>query len=217
MRPRAAAHHVTVNGLDRIIGATDAWLTIVAAGKAYFDLRGALARLGLDTDHQVTDLGIRILKPALIWPLAEASVRRAVRGVETVLVVEDKRPFLETSVKTTLYGSADQPLVLGKTDENGSLLIPSIGSLDPDGLVEPLRSVLERRVDPGRLTRRRERIPLVERATTDLPGRTPFFCSGCPHNRSTVIPAGSTAGGGIGCHTMAVMEDRAVGVTQMGG
>lgn len=217
VRPRAAAHHVTVNGLDRIIGATDAWLTIVAAGKAYFDLRGALARLGLDTDRQVTDLGIRILKPALIWPLAEASVRRAVRGVETVLVVEDKRPFLETSVKTTLYGSADQPLVLGKTDENGSLLIPSIGSLDPDGLVEPLRSVLERRVDPGRLTRRRERIPLVERATTDLPGRTPFFCSGCPHNRSTVIPAGSTAGGGIGCHTMAVMEDRAVGVTQMGG
>ncbi len=216
LRPRAAAHYAAANGLDRIVGATDAWLTIVAAGKAYFDVRGALRQLGLEHDTDLAEYGIRILKPALIWPLVESSVRRAADGVDTILVVEDKRPFLENAVKTTLYGMPDAPVVLGKTDETGMPLITPAGSLEPDLIVDAVRSVLERRIDPDRLARRRERIPLSG-TDTGLPARSPYFCSGCPHNRSTVVPDGSLAGGGIGCHTMAVMQDRAVGVTQMGG
>ncbi len=216
LRPRAAAHYAATNGLDRIIGATDAWLTIIAAGKAYFDVRGALGQLGLKGDADLADHGIRILKPALVWPLVDSSVHRAAQGVDTILVVEDKRPFLENAVKAVLYGTPDAPLVLGKTDEMGAALITPVGSLEPDLIVDAMRRVLERRIDPPRLARRRERIPLVA-TDTELPARSPYFCSGCPHNRSTLVPEGSIAGGGIGCHTMAVMQDRAVGVTQMGG
>lgn len=216
LRPRAAAHYAAANHLDRVVGATDAWLTIVAAGKAYFDARGALGQLGLVTDADLAEHGIRMLKPALVWPLGEAALRRAADGVDTILVVEDKRPFLENAVKTALYGTADAPIVLGKTDEHGTALITPVGSLEPDLIVDAVRAVLERRIDPDRLARRRERIPLVG-ADAALPARSPYFCSGCPHNRSTLVPDGSIAGGGIGCHTMAVMQDRAVGVTQMGG
>ncbi len=216
LRPQAATHYAATNGLDRIVGATNAWLTIIAAGKAYFDARGALSQLGLTSDADLAKHGIRILKPALIWPLVELAVRRAAEGVDTILVVEDKRPFLENAVKTTLYGTPNAPVVLGKTDEIGMPLITPAGSLEPDLIVDAMRSVLERRIDPDRLARRRERIPLVG-IEADLPARSPYFCSGCPHNRSTLVPDGSIAGGGIGCHTMAVMQDRAVGVTQMGG
>lgn len=216
MRPRAAAHYAAANALDRIVGAADAWLTVVAAGKAYFDVRGALGQLGLGSDAHLAEHGIRILKPAVIWPLGEDALRRAADGVDTILVVEDKRPFLEDAVKTTLYGTANPPVVLGKTDELGASLISPAGSLEPDLIVDAMRRVLERRIDPDRLARRRERIPLTT-GDADLPGRSPYFCSGCPHNRSTLVPDGSIAGGGIGCHTMAVMQDRATGVTQMGG
>ncbi|MEM9202995.1 MAG: indolepyruvate ferredoxin oxidoreductase family protein [Actinomycetota bacterium] len=215
IRPLAAAHYARINQLDQTVGATNAWLGIVAAGKAYFDVRGALDRLGLTTDEQLVDAGIRIIKPALIWPLDEVGMRAFAAGLESVLVVEEKRPFLEAALKVALYGTVNAPSIIGKTDEQGTALIPSIGALEPDPIVEPLRSVLERRVAPERLTRRRERIPLG--IGGELPTRTPYFCSGCPHNRSTQLPDGSTAGGGIGCHTMAVLQDRATGVTQMGG
>lgn len=215
IRPRAAAHYAAVNGLDRIVGATDAWLGIVAAGKAYFDVRGALDRLGLTTDEQLAEVGIRLLKPALVWPLVESNVQTFAAGLDTVLVVEEKRPFLETALKAALYGRTAAPAIIGKTDEGGAALIPAVGALEPDPIVEPIRTVLERRIDPDRLARRRERIPLG--TSGDLPARSPYFCSGCPHNRSTQLPDGSVAGGGIGCHTMAVLQDRATGVTQMGG
>ncbi len=215
IRPRAAAHYAATNTLDRVVGASDGWLGIVAAGKAYFDVRGALDRLGLTSDEQLAEAGVRILKPAVIWPLVDENVRAFATGLDVLLVVEEKRPFLETALKAALYGSASAPPVIGKTDETGAALIPAIGALEPDPIVEPLRSVLERRIDPDRLARRRERIPLG--TTGELPTRTPYFCSGCPHNRSTQLPEGSIAGGGIGCHTMAVLQDRATGVTQMGG
>ncbi|MGB1630870.1 MAG: hypothetical protein ACPHIC_08035 [Acidimicrobiales bacterium] len=139
LRPRAAAHYAATNGLDRIIGATDAWLTIIAAGKAYFDVRGALGQLGLKGDADLADHGIRILKPALVWPLVDSSVHRAAQGVDTILVVEDKRPFLENAVKAVLYGTPDAPLVLGKTDEMGAALITPVGSLEPDLIVDAMR------------------------------------------------------------------------------
>ena len=216
LRLDAARHFAVTNGIDRTAGAGDAWLGILAAGKPYLDLRSALADLGLATDSDLEEVGIRLHKPALIWPLEPTALGEFARGLETVVVVEEKRPFLETQTRDLLYGRTEAPSVLGKRDLDGEPLVPSYGALEPDQLVEPLRRVLAARIPTERLKPRRERIPVTE--GPKLPGRTPYFCSGCPHNRSTVVPEGSVAGGGIGCHGMALfMPGRAEGITHMGG
>ncbi len=216
-RPAAAQHFAAVNGLDRRLGADDAWLGLVAAGKPYLDLRTALERLGIDTEASLHQLGIRIHKPALIWPLEPRGLRAFATGLEAVMVVEEKRPFVEDQIRASLYGTAAAPEVVGKRDETGRPLVPAAGALEADQLVEPLRRVLARRVPADRLAAPRERIA-VSAGSGRLPSRTPYFCSGCPHNRSTTVPEGSVAGGGIGCHGMAVMMDgRATAITQMGG
>ncbi len=217
VRLDAARHFVAANHLDRTVGADDAWLGIVAAGKPYLDLRTALTQLGIETDADLADVGIRIYKPAVIWPLEPGGVRRFASGVETIVAVEEKRAFLEDQVRNLLYGSAGAPTVIGKRDASGEPLVPSAGAFEPDLLVEPLRRLLEPRLGTDRLIAKRERISVSVDASA-LPSRTPYFCSGCPHNRSTVVPEGSKAGGGIGCHGMALMmPGRATGITQMGG
>ncbi len=216
MRPAAARHFVATNGLDRTVGANDPWMGIVAAGKPYYDLRTALSQLGIDSDEDLVAVGIRIHKPAMIWPLEPGGIERLAAGVETIMVVEEKRAFLEDQVRNILYGSANAPAIFGKRDPDGSPLVPSAGALEPDHLVEPIRRILEPRLG-DRLSSKRERIP-VSIGKAHLPSRTPYFCAGCPHNRSTVVPEGSNAGGGIGCHGMALMmPGRATGITQMGG
>ena len=213
----AARGFVRANPVDRTVGATDAWLGIVAAGKSAGDVHDALGKLGVD-DGRLDEVGVRIYVPGMISPLEPQGLRAFARGLDTVLVVEEKRPFLEWQVRDILYGGPDTPDVLGKKDGDLAPLVPLGSSLSSDVLVEPLRRVLERRVDPSRLARRRERIPLVgDGAASELPSRTPYYCSGCPHNRSTVVPEGSLALGGIGCHAMALYMDRdTMGLTHMG-
>ena len=212
----AARHFAAVNGIDRSVGAGDAWLGIIAAGKPYHDVRSALGQLGLGSDHDLERHGIRILKPALIWPLEQSALDGFARGLESILVVEEKRPFLESQTRDLLYGRAEQPAVIGKRDEVGEALVPSYGALESDQLIEPLRRILSRRIPTEQLRPERSLIPVTDGA--QLPGRTPYFCSGCPHNRSTTVPEGSVAGGGIGCHGMALlMPGRAEGITHMGG
>jgi indolepyruvate ferredoxin oxidoreductase len=216
VRLDAARHFAASNGLDRTVGTGDAWLGVLAAGKPYLDVRSALAQLGLVTDSDLEEVGIRLHKPALIWPLEPHALGRFARGLDTLMVVEEKRSFLETQTRDLLYGRTDAPSVVGKRDLDGDPLVPSFGALEPDQLVEPLRRLLAARIPSERLKPRRERIPVSE--GPKLPGRTPYFCSGCPHNRSTVVPDGSVAGGGIGCHGMALfMPGRAEGITHMGG
>ncbi len=217
VRLDAARHFVATNRLDRTVGATDAWLGIIAGGKAYLDVRSALTQLGIESDADLVGAGIRIYKPAMIWPLEPAGLRRFASGTATIVAVEEKRAFLEDQVRNQLYGSTDAPEVIGKFDIEGRPLVPSAGALEPDQLVEPLRRLLQPRLGSDRLTPKRERIAVSAVGST-LPSRTPYFCSGCPHNRSTRVPEGSVAGGGIGCHGMALlMPGRATGITQMGG
>jgi indolepyruvate ferredoxin oxidoreductase len=138
-----------------------------------------------------------------------------------VIVVEEKRPFLENEIKTILYGTANAPKVLGKTDTDGCELVSPVGELDADQVATSLARRLgetygiesaeawRRRRSPGRLT-----LPLLT--------RTPYFCSGCPHNSSTKVPDDTLVGGGIGCHAMVLfMDDKqtgdVIGLTQMGG
>jgi indolepyruvate ferredoxin oxidoreductase len=209
----AVHHYVRGAGLDVVHGHGPARLGILAAGKTYGDVVTALADLGIEPGD-LAALGIRVLKPALVWPLEPTIVRTFAAGLHEIVVVEEKRAFLEEQVKSLLYGTVDAPVVTGKRDAEGGRLVPAGGVLDVTLVAQALRSRLEQHVDPARLRPPRARIVVAG----DLPARTPYFCSGCPHNRSTVVPEGSVAGGGIGCHGMALFtRDRATGTTQMGG
>ncbi len=214
VRTEAALGFVRENPIDRSFGATNGWLGIVVAGKPLGDVRDALRVLGID--DQLEALGVRVYVPGVISPLEPQGLRAFASGLETVLVVEGKRPFIEAQVRDLLYDESNPPRVYGKRDAKRDPLIPISGALSAEKLVEPLRRILEQRIDPDRLAKRRERIPLLP--ATDMPNRTPYYCSGCPHNRSTVVPEGSIALGGIGCHSMVLFMDRNTeGLTQMGG
>lgn len=197
---------------------------IVCAGPVFGELREALTQLGFETDEDLASLGIRLYKPAMIWPLEPSSFYRFAEGLNEIIVIEEKRAFLETQIRDLLYQRWSQtetgtrpPKVLGKQDLDGAPLFAAHGALVAEDLGSPLRRQLSRYVPAQRFTR--ERIPVsAESSALDAQTRTAFFCSGCPHNRSTVLPDGSRGHGGIGCHTMSLNMDREVfGVTHMGG
>ncbi|MFT7475572.1 MAG: indolepyruvate ferredoxin oxidoreductase [Verrucomicrobiales bacterium] len=214
VRQEAALGFVRENPIDRSFGSTKAWLGIVVAGKPLGDVRDALRTLGID--DQLEELGIAIYTPGVISPLEPQGLRAFAEGLDTIFVVEAKRAFIETQVRDVLYDEPNAPKVFGKRDAERDRLLPVSGALSAEKLIEPLRRVLELRIDPGRLAKRRERIQLLPAG--DLPSRSPYYCSGCPHNRSTVVPEGSIAAGGIGCHSMVLYMDRDTdGLTQMGG
>ena len=213
-RNEAALGFARENAMNRSFGSTNPWLGIVVAGKPVGDVVDALATLGVG--DQLEELGIGLYVPGMISPLEPQALRAFSSSVETLFVVEEKRSFIEAQVRDTLYDDADPPRVYGKRDWNRDTLVPGAGYLNAQKLIEPLRRVLELKIDPAKLKKERERIPLI--ADQALPGRTPYFCSGCPHNRSTVLPEGSSGAAGIGCSTMAVWMDRGTeGLTQMGG
>ncbi len=217
-RLEAAKAYAAANQLNRISGArSGAWLGIVAAGRTFFELSQALTDLGLDPD-ELHNRGIRLLQVGMVWPLEPTIVVELARGLDEILVLDEKRPFIELFVRDILYGRADAPRVVGKHDENGRALVPSVGELTAD-LIAPLVA--------GRLRSRftspliEARLALIESAagagSPDV-GRSPYFCSGCPHSRSTVVPEGSIASGGVGCHAMALwIDDRALTIHHMGG
>ncbi|WP_067456097.1 indolepyruvate ferredoxin oxidoreductase family protein [Actinomadura macra] len=216
-RLRAATAFAAANGLDRIEGAADATIGLVAAGRTYLELREALDRLGLDEDA-LARRGVRLLRLALIHPLDRARIREFADGLREIVVVEEKRAFVETQIRDVLYDAAERPAVLGKHGPDGAPLIPADGGLDADRLTKALARLLADRIGEQHLDLRdpvlRPRKPTLNLISA---ARTPFFCSGCPHNRSTVVPAGSVAASGIGCHVMTVFNDRSIGTTQMGG
>ncbi|RYH71197.1 MAG: indolepyruvate ferredoxin oxidoreductase family protein [Alcaligenaceae bacterium] len=204
-----------VNEIDRLeIDSADAWLGIVAVGTAYDSVRQALRDLGLD-EEGLRRSGIRILRVGMPYPLSAGMVRRLADSVEKVLVVEDKIGFVESQVKEILYGQEAAPRVLGKRGENGNPLVPADGELTAARLIGPLRHVLKPRVAVASPPP-----PPLQLTVLDTK-RTAYFCSGCPHNRSTAVPDGSIAGGGIGCHSLVTMSSRTdsqvTGLTQMGG
>ncbi|MEU4804149.1 indolepyruvate ferredoxin oxidoreductase family protein [Actinosynnema sp. NPDC023587] len=215
-----ALEYVRVSGVNRIVrGRAGDRIGIVTAGKSYLDVRQALDRLGL-TGDTLSRHGIRLLKLGVIHPVEPTIVREFADGLDTVVVVEEKRSFVEAAIKDVLYGRANAPAVHGKTGPDGRALFGEVGELDPDGIAAGLARLLAPlgigSVDAWRQRGRRERIAVP------LLARTPYFCSGCPHNSSTKVPEGTIVGGGIGCHTMSLFMDpeqvgSLVGVTQMGG
>jgi indolepyruvate ferredoxin oxidoreductase len=219
-RLEMARRYAYDNRLNRIVVPTpDAWLGILTAGKTYHDVRQALQELGLD-EAALRRYGIRILKMGLIFPMEPRIVREFARGLEEVLVVEEKRSFLETFAKDLLYGEPDRPRVVGKRDEEDRELVPPIGELDPDLIARAIARRVARKMTIESVEARIQHLDeLKRRPLRPLAlARTAYFCSGCPHNRSTVVPEGAVAAAGIGCHGMAMGMNRGiVGVTHMGG
>lgn len=221
-RTELALAYARRNSFNRVEGAGDAWLGILTAGKSYFDLRDALRTLGLD-GRALDRAGIRILKLGMVWPLEPEVVNAFARGLEEVLVIEEKLTFLEGQVKELLYGEADAPRVVGRKDDRGELLLPAELELDADQIARAVAARLHERVRLESIDARLRTLDQIEQRPTPLPSgqRTPFFCSGCPHNTSVKAPAGSPVGVGIGCHTMVLLSPEGKGelqgLTQMGG
>jgi indolepyruvate ferredoxin oxidoreductase len=225
VRTDLALAYARENGINAIEGAKDAWLGIVSAGKPYHDLKHALRNLGLD-DRALERAGIRILKLGMIWPLEREIVHELARGLDEILVVEEKGPFLETQLKEALYGAESAPLVHGKCDERGERLLPAELDLDADLIARAVAARLGQKIQLDSVEAHIRRLDSIENRNRELPmaagaQRSPFFCSGCPHNSSIKAPEGTLVGAGIGCHTMVLLNPEGkgeiTGITQMGG
>ncbi|MGE3308158.1 MAG: indolepyruvate ferredoxin oxidoreductase family protein, partial [Rhizobiaceae bacterium] len=219
----AAAAFIQANGLNRIVfsGGSNARIGIVTVGKSYLDVRQALDDLGID-EARARELGLRLFKVGCPWPLDHEHLKAFAAGLELVIVVEEKRSLIEVQLKENLYGTASQPVVVGKRDERGGRLFQAAGALDPNEIAiavgeRILRTIGHSDEIDARVKQLRQFQAMLA-DTKDVAVRTPYFCSGCPHNTSTRVPEGSIAGAGIGCHFMSVWMDRStVGFTQMGG
>ena len=156
----------------------------------------------------------------MVWPIDDSFIKEWAKGLEKILVVEEKRGLVEGQVKEALYGTANSPQIIGKRDVNGDLLLPSNGVLDPIIVGKAIADKLIGLSKSEKLENALNSMSIGARSETNSPApdRIPYFCSGCPHNSSTKVPEGSIAYAGIGCHTMAIWMDRATdGPTHMGG
>ena len=213
---------IRANKLNRIItsGGRAPKIGVITTGKAYLDVRQALDELEID-EVRCNDLGLRICKVGCPWPIGKQDLADFAKGLDLIIVVEEKRSLIEVQVREELYGTANQPVVVGKKDEQGNWLFPVKGALDSNDVAicigERLLKVAPNERIAGRVARLKE-AQRVLAVTQDVAVRTPYFCSGCPHNSSTVVPEGSRAYAGIGCHFMAQWMDRSTqGYTHMGG
>ena len=206
VRYTLARAYASANDLNQVtVDPADAWIGIVSSGITYREIREALSRMGLSRDVDIEGCGIRLLKMGMPMPFDPETLRRLAVGLREVFVIEEKQPNLESLVKDALYGLTERPTVVGKVDEAGAALVPGFGALDADTLIPLLHRRLSTRL-ADRL------VPLPVRPAEGLADpavvRTPFFCSGCPHNRSTQVPEGALVGAGIGCHTMTLLMDK---------
>jgi indolepyruvate ferredoxin oxidoreductase len=216
----AAQAFGAANRLNRImVRGGAARVGIVGTGKSWLDVLEALGMLGLD-EVACADVGIRLFKVGMPWPLPADDVRAFAEGLELVVVVEEKRGLVEPQMKEILYGTANAPAIIGKVDEAGRPLFLASGALDATHVaVEIGRRLLARGAERiAASLREAEALRGRLAATTSLAERRPYFCAGCPHSSSTVVPEGARAAAGIGCHFMALwMDRRTEGFTQMGG
>ena len=221
-RMNAVAAFARANPIDRVIFRPLApKLAIVTTGKAYNDVLQVLADLGLD-EKRALESGLALYKVGMSWPLESEGMLRFIGDAPEVLVIEEKLAFVETQLAMLLVNRGKGQRLFGKQDESGRTVLPSIGELDP-GVIA--------RVLVDRLARIGQDVSEFERAMTtryasNVPSagdgrlnRSPFFCSGCPHNTSTNVPEGSRAMAGIGCHGMAysIPARNTSLIAQMGG
>jgi indolepyruvate ferredoxin oxidoreductase len=215
------AEYSRASGINRVtFEPAQARLGIVAAGATHAALQRALRELGLD-DSELDRHGVRLIQLRMTWPITLADARELTAGLDEVLVIEDKLAFIESQLKELLYAEPDGPRVIGKRDAAGTELVSSYGAVNADHIAGVLRRTLALpHPDPN--------VARAPSAGADLtllpvlPQRTPFFCSGCPHNISTQAAPDALVGGGIGCHALIALDPSGargniVGAPQMGG
>ncbi len=211
------------NKLDKqtMSGGPNAKIGIIASGKNYLDVREAFDNLGID-EVRANQLGIRLYKVAMTYPLEPEGIKSFAQGLDMILVVEEKRSLIEFQLKEILYNTDIRPRVIGKTDENDRPLFSAKGALEPieigitigECIIPRCDEVADVKAAVSQLKQARGNKPMTPEAFL----RTPYFCAGCPHNTSTKVPDGAHAYAGIGCHYMAQWMDRSTdGFTQMGG
>ena len=226
----AAIAYARANKLNRIIfDSPRPRLGIISCGKAYLDVRQALDDLGIDEQY-AADIGLRLFKVGMPWPLEADSVRQFAEGLEEILVVEEKRQVIEYQLKEMLYNWREgvRPRVFGKYDESGEWpapvgrwLLPPTSELSPAIVARAIAARIGRFHSSERIANYisflDDKAKALSRPRVTLM-RTAFFCPGCPHNKSTTVPEGSCALGGVGCHLMAVMMGRnTLTISHMGG
>jgi indolepyruvate ferredoxin oxidoreductase len=219
----AAIAFARANRLDKVvIDSPKARLGIVTTGKSYLDVLQALDDLGLSR-RDCEEIGIRVYKVGMTWPLEPEGIRAFARGLEDIIVVEEKRSFVESQMKEHMYNwdQARRPSIVGKFDEEGNWILPSTHELTPAMIALVIARRLARFFTSEAI---RDRIAFIHAKEAELAlpranfARPAHYCSGCPHNTSTVVPEGSRALGGIGCHYMVTWMDRRTDTfTQMGG
>ncbi len=219
----AAVAFARTNNIDKIVlrGGPKPKMGILTTGKSYLDTRQALDQLGID-EVKAAKQGIRLLKVGMVWPLDPEIIEEFAKDLDYIMVVEEKRSLLETQVREQLYGRKTSPVIVGKKDEAGNPLFQAHGALNPNQIAIALGDRLTR-LKPNKaidekvaaLKNARRRV----RNSGDITTRIPYFCAGCPHNSSTIIPEGGRGYAGIGCHWMAqyVPDRKTQGATHMGG
>src|SRR6185312_7969707 len=179
------------NKLNKTItsGGRNPKIGIVTTGKAYLDVRQAFDELGID-EVRCNDLGIRLFKIGCPWPIARQELAEFAAGLDLIMVVEEKRSLIEVQVREELYGTANQPVCVGKKDEDGSWLFPVKGALDANDVAIAIGERLLRVGENEELVAAVARLKSAQRAlaeTPDIAQRIPYFCSGCPPNTSTRV------------------------------
>jgi indolepyruvate ferredoxin oxidoreductase len=230
----AALHYCRANQLNRIvIDSPKPRLGIITSGKSYLDVRQALDDLGI-SEADAADIGIRVFKVAMPWPLEPEGVRHFAEGLDEILVVEEKRQIVEYQLKEQLYNwrTDVRPRVVGKFDEkgewmrpHGDWLLPAVSELTPAMIARVIAQRIARlELHPRHKEKIENRVAFINAKEAALAKpkislqRIPYFCSGCPHNTSTKVPEGSRSTAGIGCHVMAIWMDRSTSTfTHMGG
>ena len=222
---KAAQAFARANGIDRtVLDSPRARLGIVTTGKSYLDVLQALEYLGLD-EAACADIGIRVYKVGMTWPLEPQGIARFAQGLEDIIVVEEKRAFIERQMKEQFFNWpaswGPRPSIVGKYDEEGEWILPSTGELTPATIAGVIGRRIQRFFNNDSIEQRLQWMQEKE-AELALPRanfpRVPHYCSGCPHNTSTTVPEGSRALGGIGCHYMVTWMDRSTDTfTHMGG
>jgi indolepyruvate ferredoxin oxidoreductase len=219
----AARAFARANNLNRVmLDSPNPRLGIVTTGKSYLDVRQALEDLGLD-EALCAQVGLRVLKVGMSWPLEPVSVHEFAEGLDEILVVEEKRSIIEDQLTGQLYNwpVGKRPVVVGEFDEQGVSLLPNLSELTPAMIARAIAKRLAPIYTSASIEQRLAFLAAKEKALAAPKHstlRTPHFCSGCPHNTSTKLPEGSRAQGGIGCHYMTQWMDRNTDTfTQMGG
>jgi indolepyruvate ferredoxin oxidoreductase len=220
-RHAAVRAYARANGLDRItVRSANDRIGIVAAGKAYTDTRQALRDLGW-SDEKLRQAGIRLLKLGLLCPMESGIVKEFAEGLEDVIVIEEKRDFIERQIGRILCELTKVPRLTGKFDRQGKPLFPIEGGMDHDQIARLLGRILADRLPEAGCVRLTELEQIHSREVVAHPRRTPSYCSGCPHNTGTKLAPGQIAWGAPGCHVFAtIMPEptrRIEAVTQFGG